>query len=231
VQAVGGAFEESVADVHWMVVEEGVYNLADHGVKMEAVKLTSDLTDRKGSWTGINRPYAQDYTNPVVVGQVMSLNSYDTTFGFDLWSVFWCRGTSVRNPPSTNSLWIGKHAGEDPRSRAEELLGYVVFESGSGQIGPIHYTAALGADSIRGVDDSPPYTYAVSNISDPSTAVAILGQAAMDGGNGSWAILYGDNPVKVDELAIAVDEDQAWDGERKHTSEQVGYILFEAQQP
>jgi hypothetical protein len=231
VQAVGGAFESSAAWVHWMVVEAGVYNETDHGVKMEAAKFNSTLTDRSGSWNGTNRTYAQPYINPVVVGQVMSLNSYDATFGFDLWSVFWCRGSSIRNPPSTNSLWVGKHAGEDPRLREPEFIGYVVIEAGSGSFGTTHYAAGLGTDSIRGVGNSPPYMYNVSGISDPSAAVAILSQAAMDGGDGGWAILYGDNPITLSGLRIAIDEDQAWNTERRHTTEQVGYIVFEAQTP
>ena len=49
----------------------------------------------------------------------------------------------------------------------------------------------------------------------------------MDGGNGGWAILYGDNPITMTELEIAVDEDWAIDTERKHTGEQVAYIVFE----
>ena len=79
-----------------------------------------------------------------------------------------------------------------------------------------------------GVGNKPPYFYAVGSVSDTASAVAILTQAAMDGGNGSWAMLYGDNPVTSGGLAIAVDEDQAWDTERKHANEQVGYILFQS---
>jgi hypothetical protein len=226
VQAVGGAFEVNQAWVHWAVVEAGVYNSADHGVKMEAAKFNSTVTDRSGSWTGTNRVYAQPYTNPVVVGQVMSLNSYDAMFAFDLWSVFWCRGSSTKNPPTPSSLWVGKHAGEDPRFREEELLGYIIIEAGSGSIGTTSYLAALGSDSIRGMGDSPPYTYSVNGLSDPSNAIAILSQAAMDGGNGGWAILHGENPITDNLVYMAIDEDQAWDNERRHTTEQVGYIVF-----
>jgi hypothetical protein len=227
VQAVGGAFEVNQAWIYWMAVEAGTYNLADHGVKMEAAKFNSTITDRSGLWTGTNRTYTQQYTNPVVVGQVMSLNSYDATLGFDLWSVFWCRGSSRGNPPTQNSLWVGKHTGEDPRTRDPELLGYIAIETGNGTIGTTNYIAGLGSDTIRGVGDSPPYTYPVSGISDPSNAIAIIGQAGMDGSNGGWAILYGNNPITDSALKTAIDEDQAWDNERRHTTEQAGYIVFQ----
>ena len=49
-------------DVSYMVVEEGVYTEADHGVTMEAVKFTSTVTDRKNSWNGQLRSYANTYS-------------------------------------------------------------------------------------------------------------------------------------------------------------------------
>ena len=47
----------------------------------------------------------------------------------------------------------------------------------------------------------------------------------MDGGNGSWATLYG--ALAGTTLPLVADEDQANDSERKHTTEQIGYIVFE----
>jgi len=204
--------------VHYLVVEEGVYTAAADGVKMEAVKYLSTVTDNSSSWSGEQRSYLQSYTQPVVLGQVMTCNDPD-------WSVLWCRGTDKKNPPS-GTLYVGKHVGEDPATtRADETVGYIVIEAGSGAIDGRGYTAALGADSIRGPDDSPPYSYSLSGIA--TAAVAIATQAGMDGGNGGWALLYGADPVSVTSLSLAVDEDQAKDTERKHTTEQVGYLVLE----
>ena len=50
--------------------------------------------------------------------------------------------------------------------------------------------------------------------------------AAMDGGNGGWAALYGASPVGASYIDLVADEDQANDAERSHTTEQVGYIVF-----
>ncbi|MGD8230031.1 MAG: Ig-like domain-containing protein [Desulfobacteraceae bacterium] len=219
-QAVGGAIEISEAWVHYMVVEAGVYDLP--GVKMEADTFVSTVTDYNRSWVGQSRSYAQTYTNPVVVGQVL-------TYSSGLWTVFWCRGSNKNNPPSASSLWVGKHKGEDPRARLNERIGYIVIEAGAGSIDGIRYEADLGPDNIKGVVNSPPYSYPLSGLSfTPSTGIVI--QAAMDGGNGSWALLYGNDPQDAlysDRVYLAVDEDQAWDSERSHTHEQVGYILFE----
>ena len=62
----------------------------------------------------------------------------------------------------------------------------------------------------------------------PSTA--IVTQAGMDGGNGGWAVIYGDDPLPPDWMDLAIDEDWVKDGESRHTTEQVGYIVLEEQQ-
>ncbi len=206
------------APVHWLVVKEGVYTAAEHGIAMEAHTFTSKLTDRRRSWIGESRAYEQRYANPVVIGQVMSANDPD-------WSVFWARGASRRTPPSTSTLFVGKHVGEDrDTERADETIGYVVIEAGSGSIASVDYTAATGADSIGGVGNAPPYTYALNGLS--SAFAVVASSAAMDGGNGGWPILYGPNPLTGSGMSLAVDEDQANDRERRHRREQIAYIAL-----
>ena len=208
--------------VHYMVVEEGVYTEATHGVKMEAVKFTSKVTDNSKMWTGEEQEYANLYNSPVVVGQVMSTN--DPNF-----SVFWNRGSSRAKPPTGSSLWVGKHVAEDPLTiRSNELIGYIVFETSEGLLGDIPYKAGLGADSVKGISNAPPYRYSLGSFSSASTAIVTL--SAMDGTDGGWAVLYGPDPVSTTGLSVAIDEDQLKDVERKHTTEQVAYIVFEGSQ-
>ena len=215
----GSASPVNGITVHCAAVEEGSYDTATHGVQMEAVKYTSTVTDRAGSWIGESRSYVNAYNIPVVVGQVMTYN--DARF-----SVFWTRGTSAANPPSSSALYTGKNVAEDPDSaRADETIGYIVLEAGNGTIDGISYNAGLGADSVRGVTNAPPYNYGLGGLS--TVSAAIVSQAAMDGGNGGWAVLYGATPVTPANLSLAIDEDQANDSERSHTTEQVGYIVFE----
>ena len=205
--------------IHYMVVEQGVYTEADHGVKMEAVKFLSTITDENNSWVGQSMPYSNSYANPVILGQVMTYN--DPRF-----STFWSCGSSRTNPPDSSNLIVGKTVSEDPDTmRVDEVIGYIVIEAGSGDIEGVEYAAALGNDSVRGVDDAPPYNYTPGALSAPEVAIASL--TAMDGGNGGWAILHGDNPVAAGVLNLAIDEDQSGDSERAHTSEQVGYVVFE----
>ncbi len=204
--------------VHYAVVEEGVYTQADHGVKMEAVRFTSTVTDSKGSLNGEPRAYINSYADPVVLGQVMS--SQDPA-----WSVFWARGSSVSSPPN-GALYLGKQVAEDTdKTRGDELIGYIVIEAGSGAISGRSYLAGVGADTVKGVTDGPPFVYALNGLSSPSTAV--ISSAGIDGNNGGWPLLYGANPLSSTALSLAFDEDAIGDSERSHTTEQVAFIVFD----
>jgi hypothetical protein len=227
VRAVGWGFEPCAAEVHWMAVKQGAYTVAAHGIKMEAGQIQSTRTDGAGSWVAERISPVQTYSHPVVLGQVMSLNSYDPPSDFDLWSVFWARGSSHASPPKGTDIWIGKHAGEDYRQRAAETVGYVVIEAGRGVAGFGKYLAGVTSDLIRGVGDRPPYKYTLTGISTPANAIAILSSAGMDGRDGGWPILYGARPISTRGLNLAVDEDQAMDYERRHATEQAAYLVLE----
>jgi hypothetical protein len=155
----------------------------------------------------------------VVIGQVMTYNDPD-------FSVFWTRGPSVGDPPTSSTLRVGKDVGQDPdTTRADETVGYIVIEAGNGTMDGVKYTAGLGADTVVGVDDGPPVSYPLSGLT--SAGTALVSQAGMDGNDGSWAILAGSNPVTATSLNLSVDEDQLADSERLHTTEQVAYLVFE----
>jgi hypothetical protein len=203
--------------VHYMVVEEGSYTIAEDGVKMEAVKYVSTVTDRKNSWNAEARTYANSYSAPVVVGQVMTANDPN-------WSVFWCSNGSSGNPPSSAALATGKHVGEDPlTNRADEMIGYIVIESGNGSMDGYDFIAGLGSDSVRGPTNGAPISYTISLA---NARVGIVTHAAMDGVDGGHAHLFGADPVSGTSINLVVDEDTLNDSERGHTTEQVGYIVF-----
>ncbi len=206
--------------VHYLVMEAGAYTLPDSRA-IEAHLVDSTLTDYKGSWQGQSLSYGQSYANPVVLGQVMSENDPD-------WSVFWDRGASPTSPPDSGNLWVGKMVGEDTDTvRANEVLGVVVIEEGAGSLEGVAYRARLGADTVRGMDNRPPYVYDFSPAFSSTPQVALLSQAAMDSGDGSWAVLYGAAPLSATSLELAVDEDQIGDSERRHNTEQVAYLVLE----
>ena len=216
-----GLTDAMTIDVSVVAVDEGVYTQAVDGVTMEAVKFTSTVTADKTSWVAEAQTYQNSYTAPVVVGQVMSANDSN-------WSVFWSMGSSRTNPANASNLNVGKHVGEDSNTtRANETIGYIVIESGSGSINGVAYEAALGADTVRGFDNSSsPYTYTLSGgLSTVSAAAASI--AGMDGGNGAWAVLSGSPALTTSSIGLHALEDQIGDAELTHTTTQVGYIIFE----
>ena len=91
--------------VSCLVVEEGFWTI--DGVNVEVQTYQTIVTDEKNSWVGETQNYGQSYTNPVVIGQVMSDND-------PMWSVFWCQCTARADPPSDRALKTGKTACEDP---------------------------------------------------------------------------------------------------------------------
>ncbi|MEM8486326.1 MAG: IPT/TIG domain-containing protein [Bacteroidota bacterium] len=216
VQNPSGAQLEDYA-VHYMVVEAGVYTAAEDGVQMEAGQFTSDITAHAASWLATPVGYAQPYNSPVVLGQVMSYND-------ERWSVFFSQGLVISSPPTAASLAMGKHVGEDPEVvRNAESIGYIVFETGIGQTNGYNLQAFLGADLTQGMEDNPPYNYP-HNMEDEG--FVLLSQAAMDGFNGSWSVLWADDWFDDDDVQLVVDEDQVGDEERRHSTEQVGVVIL-----
>jgi hypothetical protein len=209
-------------DVHCVVVEQGSWEMPD-GRKIEANKYDSTITDSKGSYSGQAQSCGDVCSNPyIVLGQVMSYND-------PKWSVFWSRGTSDWSTPTYGYNWFtGKHVGDDTsRSRIDEAIGYIVIEEGHAVSEGIEIETARGLDTVNGYGDAETTTvYTFEKAFSTTPAVAILSQAAMDGGDGSWAVSA--TSFSVNSMNVAVDEDRIGDDERIHTDEQVDYIVFSA---
>ena len=216
----------TAADVHCVVVEEGIHTLSDINPALdrtiEAHIVTSDQFNENNDWNASrmeNVGYSNVYNQPVVLGHVITFNDSD-------FSAFWSSNGSQTSPPNSANLYVGKHVGEDPGTTAlnDELLGYLIVEGGSGFSDGFFYEAALGADTIAGTGNSPPYSYVLSR----SYSYGVATDEAEDGGNGGWAVLYGNNPLAGAEIDLAVEEETAaGDTTRTHTQEQVAYWVFE----
>jgi uncharacterized low-complexity protein len=206
--------------VDYLVMDEGAWDFDD--LRCEAQRALSTRTDSDASWVAESRSYLRAYTSPVVLGQIMSENDAR-------WSVFWSRGSSATNPPSASALYVGKHVGEDAvTTRANETLGIIVCESRRGRVGGVDFEVKLGADTVGGTADAPPYSYGFFPAFAAAPSVAVVSQSGMDGANGSWAELHGASALSASALALSVDEDQTSDTERNHTTEQVAYAVFAA---
>ena len=206
-------------NVSCLIVEEGSWVI--DGVRIDAQRFNSTVTDENNSWVGQPLSYLQLFSSPVVLGQVMTEADPD-------WSVFWSRGTSRQQPPSPTALNVGKTVCEDSdTTRADETLGVIVFETGHGTVAGVEYEAALGADSVRGTGNNPPYPYTFATPFAVTPLLALVSQSGMDGANGSWAQIHGGTLATTTQLFLSVDEDQIANPERNHATEQVAYVVFE----
>jgi hypothetical protein len=204
--------------VSYIVVERGTWSI--DGRRFEAQKYVSTVTNSASNFAGESRIYGQAYSNPVVIGQVMTENDAD-------WSVFWASGANFSDPASATALRTGKMVGEDPdQSRAAETVGFIVFESGHGQIAGIEFEALVGGATIEGVENSPPDLYSFATPFATSPQAAVVSVAGMNGLNGGWAQMHGPNPLTATRIALSIDEDQVGDAERVHLGEQVAVIAF-----
>ncbi len=219
-QNPGDGSTPSPATVRCLVAESGIHSL--NGLQFEAYTQLSTLTAGNHNWSGKSQAASaltNTYSNPVVLGQVMTFNDAN-------WSAFYSDDCASRkNPPATGNICLGKHVGKDPiTTRADETLGYIVIEQGSGSGGNIQYEAVLGAQTVRSVGNNPPYTYTLTN-SNHDFVVAT--QSAMTGGQGSWGLLWGTSPISNGRLDLSVDEDQLGGiTDRKHSRERIAYWAF-----
>jgi spore coat protein A len=217
-RADGAAGGVSGVEVHYLAVEEGVYSEAAHGLRMEAVRFTSSVTDRRRSWVGEPRSYQQTYAEPVVLGQVLTTN--DPRF-----SVFWAGGQDPTASPDGSFLRVGKHVGEDPDTeRLDEILGYVVLESRAGRFGAQLFAAGIGADVVTALAKPPPALQLLPDFG--GLRAALVAQSGMQDADGSWAVLARPLDPTWPVLAVAVDEELIGDGERQHRTERVAELAL-----
>jgi len=212
-----------VDNVNYLVVEEGAWTV--NGVNLEARTYASTVTDENDSWSGEFPGMLQTYTTPVVVGQVMSANDPE-------WSVFWTSGRFRSTSPAccvVRDFRTGKTVNEDPNTtRADETVGFVIFEAGHGSIGGVEFEAAVGAKSVQGATQSAPYLYTFNTAFASAPQVVVATTAGPDNSSGPWAQTHGPTQATSTTLFLSADEDQTADPERNHGAESVSYIVFEA---
>ena len=201
--------------VNCLVVEVGEGEIG--GRKLEAQKYMTTRKDKKDDWVGEERTYTLDFSNPVVLGQVLSDNNAE-------FSVFWSRGSSIAAAPSPESLRVGIHTGEDGSARLPEMVGYIVIEGGEQDvIDGVEFQANLGPRTVGGyVQSANSYSFAQSFVQVP--AVVVVSQGGMNGNDGGWAVLTSQRTTSS--FGLAVDEDQIVDNERDHINEMVFFAAF-----
>ena len=226
-------WEDSAAvtgDVHCLISDEGAFTLPN-GTRYEAHTVLSDRTSGQfsadGGWNqanleNVSASITQTYTNHVVLGQVISYNDNRA-------SVFHATDCESRanepfNAGHNDGICVGKHIGQVLGGRSPETIGYLVAEAGRGTVNGVPFELDRGADSVAGNSAANVgYTYGLTG----EYTVGVTSQVGEDGGNGSWSVLYGTDPLPANRLILAVDEEiVGGDTSRFHTREIVDYWVF-----
>lgn len=206
--------------IYYMVVEAGVWELGDTGIKLEA-DIAEDVS-RLGCGTcgytpGTVITYDHAYTTaPLVFHQVMSENDTD-------WITSYASDDSIRStPPQTDAFQLSMMGAQSTSSHDPEDIGYIVFQSeATDTASGVPFETDSTGDSVLGYSDA--HRTEVLDNTYTSTPVALVSQNSMDGSDGAWAML---DTLTTTDITMYVDEDQTVDTERSHASEDVGYVVF-----
>lgn len=209
-------------DVYFFVMEQGVHDF--DGLRAEAWTMEATVADRKGNNDAIAASYQQAYSEPIVLGQVMTTND-------SRWSVFWSRGSSRSAPPDASTLRVGMHIGEDTdHARNAETLGVIVLEAGDHTLGGVRVQAFLTDAEVGGIGtngtgvDKPEYPDKFAN--PPKYVVAY--QTGENGGDMGFVVFPDEDAFHANHhIHLAIDEDQINDTDRAHAVEQVFIVAFE----
>ena len=128
----------------------------------------------------------------------------------------------------TGGIYFGEPRGRETKDGVRRASNAMVYaEHEIARIARVAFEAALGADTVKGVANSPPYAYSFNTAFSSAPQIAVTTMAGVDGGNGAWSQTHGATATSATTLFLSVDEDQVGDSERSHTTEQVGYVVFE----
>lgn len=214
-------------DVHCIIAEEGTHTLPD-GRQFQAItqNVSIILSRVDGNFNNadpVTTPISPAFANPVALGAVISSNDSRASVyhGND------CENGN-REPfqsGTADGICIGRHIGQqtNPGDYADETIGIIVVDEGTGTAGIFEYLIARGPDTIDGVANGGGNSYTVSGDFD----IGVATQAGEDGGDGGWAVLYGADPLPNNQINLAIEEETAaGDASRTHTTEFVDYWVF-----
>ena len=221
--------EHAAMTVHYIAIEPGDYTLPD-GTRIlanthETVTKQGKNVSNPKDWDNIAISPAFSST-PIVLTMIQSLVNENSTLPNDSsspWMTAHIRGVGIgdfdvtldRSETSTGSIVN------------DETIGYFAIDSGvSGTIfslsrQSIFYQTINTGDNIRGWENE---CYSQDFGKSYASSPNVLGSLqSRGGGDGGWLRRC---DISSSSVGIAVDEDQAADSERKHTTETVGLVVF-----
>jgi hypothetical protein len=217
-------------NVHYLVIEEGDYTLPDGtrilaGTHTTQTKQGKHATGTKG-WDTISLDDAFSST-PVVLSMVQTVAN-ETADVPGSASIPWLISTIRRVETDSFEIALERAETSEGQIDTDEEIAYLLIDANvqgtlldANSCSSIAYETILTGDEVKGWDNACK-SYNFSNAYTHSPNV-IGNKESRDGGDGGWLRRCS---LSTTSVGITVDEDQAADSERKHTSEVAGMVIF-----
>ena len=222
-----------MTSVPYIAIEPGAHQLPD-GAKITAGSVNTKSFQSKliagSSWKNV--ALSGFSTTPVVLGQIQTrVNERTDQPVPDSVSQPWMT-TSIANVSSGSfDIALGRAETTSGTLTSNETVAYLAMDSGlnggnhyfgSNNGNKIEYETIRSNDFIQGWDNSSAgYTINFSKTYNNPIVTATIN--TRDGVDGGWMRR---RKIEDDNIKLVVDEDQANDSERAHTTERAGIILF-----
>ena len=188
--------------VSYIVMEQGSYTLED-GTLVEAGTFETDNTESFGTVT-FHQPFE---TEPVIIGAVISFDGSDTVTG------------RIRGITTGGFEYRMQEQEINPQVHAMETISYIAWEPSSGTLDGLAFEINRTADVVRHAFHTISFDQQFMNI--PMFFADMQTTGGSDPANVRW---QNNDAFGVD---VQIDEEQSRDKEINHTTEVVGYMVFE----
>ncbi len=210
--------------VDYFAAETGVYTFPGAIRMVVGAYSTSSYVGRYNagqSWDDVNFPITFG-SAPAVVAQVQTINSQPTLDAGDLGVPFF--DVAIRNVRTVDMDVALERAETNTGTVVAETIGYIAMESGDEvTVSGIDIKALLTPNNVLGWDNGC-YVRNYSSSFGGTTPLVVASQNSRDGGDGGWVRICSVSDVGV---GLQVDEDQAANSERSHTTEEIGVFAIE----
>ncbi len=210
--------------VDYFAAETGVYTFPGAVRMVVGAYTTSTYQGRYNAgqgWDDVNFPTTFG-SAPAVVAQVQTINSQPTLDAGDLGVPFF--DVTIRNVRTVDMDVALERAETNTGTVVAETIGYIAMESGDEvTVSGMDIKALLTPDNVSGWSNGC-YVRNYSSSFGGTTPLVVASQNSRDGSDGGWVRICSVSDTGV---GLQVDEDQARDSDRSHTTEEIGVFAIE----
>ena len=196
--------QHATEQVNYIVVESGTHDLAD-GARVEAGRFNANAVS---SFAAIEFGQAFN-TVPVVLTTINSVNEGDAVV------------MRLKNITTTGFDYRIQEQESNAKQHAPETAGYIAWEPSAGSMDGFMFEIGRTSNSVTHQFQSMPF-----DVPFMSPPVFLAGMQTTDGSDTAAVRWQSKQATGVE---VKVEEEQSRDTETKHTTEAIGYMVFEAE--